>query len=80
MVLLILLALASLSLLYCYFRDSKTHRASIVLVGFSNGYLYGYSMSGQTVFLKQIHEGSITQLTFMSPSFSKHHESLVSIF
>ena len=58
-------------------RGDKPHRASVVLVGFSNGYVYGYSMSGQTIFSKQIHEDSVTQLTFMSPSLSRRHESLV---
>ena len=59
-------------------RGDKTHRASVVLVGFSNGHLYGYSMSGQTVFMKQIHEDVINQVTFMSPPFSRRYESLVS--
>lgn len=62
----------------CACRGEKSQRASVVFVGFSSGHVYGYSMSGQTIFSKQVHEDPISQFTFMIPSFSKRHESLVS--
>lgn len=70
--------------MFCLFvfihRENRQHRASVVLVGFSNGYVCGYSMSGQTIFSRQVHDASVSQITFMSPLPSRHHETLVNLF
>lgn len=49
-------------------RDERVHKASIALVGFSDGYARGYSKSGQVVISEQLHSEAVTKVSFMWPS------------
>ncbi len=65
--------------MYVYFcRSSTIQRSSIVLVGFSDGYIRGYSKSGQRVMSQLLHPEPVRRLTCMAASPSlKHSTSLV---
>ena len=46
------------------------HRASIALVGFSSGYIRGYSKSGQVVLSEHLSMDAVTKISFMWPSLN----------
>lgn len=60
-------------------RSGSTQRSSIVMVGFSDGYVRGYSKSGQRVFSRLMHHEPVSKLTCMASSaVQKPAPSLVS--
>lgn len=46
-------------------RDGKIQQASIALVGFSDGYIRGYSKSGQAVLSEQLHLDPVSKISAM---------------
>ena len=50
-----------------------------MLVGFADGFVRGFSKSGQNVFSKLLHADTVTKFTFMCPSFSRRNNSPVTL-
>ena len=49
-------------------RSGSVQRSSIVMVGFTDGYVRGYSKSGQRVFSRLMHLEPVAKLTCMASS------------
>ena len=63
-----------------FHRSGSVQRSSIVMVGFSDGYVRGYSKSGQRVFSRLMHLEPVTKLTCMASSnVAKHSPAVVYI-
>lgn len=54
-------------------------RSSVVLVGFSDGYIRGYSKSGQLILSEQLHTDAVAKFSFMS-SESQRNNSQVNLY
>jgi hypothetical protein len=46
--------------------SGKTQVSSVILVGFNDGSLYGYSKSGRRVFVQNLHNDKVLKLTAMT--------------
>ena len=61
----------------CRYRNGTYLQASIAMVGFSDGFIRGYSKSGQTVFSQQLHLDAVTKLSFLYPSSLRENANQV---